>query len=107
VTLAANYGVAAFTVSTGSIGRVLVYPFDEEGQEKQSIVIERSTLAVWHPNDQSLVTIYYPEGYEHSSNIVALFEITDSRAILTGTYTLKSIDIGEILGWSSDGQVTI
>lgn len=105
VTLAENYDVAAFTVSTGNIGHVLVYPFDEEEQERQSIVIERATLTAWHPSIQSLAAIYHPEGYESSSNIVALFEITDLTAVLTRTYTLESIDIGEILGWSSDGQV--
>jgi hypothetical protein len=100
-----NQSVIAITRGFSESAEILLFSLEADGLPERFSTINGAEQVVWHPNAPRLATIYYPEGYDHASNIIALYDVGDMSLSQTDTFSLKRIAISQILGWSNDGQI--
>ncbi len=105
VTLSENEDVIAITRGFGESADTLLFSLKMKNVPERLATIRGAERTVWHSSEQMLAAIYYPEEYEHGSNIIALYDVSGAEPVQTDTFRLKRIAISQILGWSNDGQV--
>lgn len=105
VTLSENEDAVAITRGFGESADTLLFSLEMKNVPERLATIRGAERAVWHSSQQMLAAIYYPEEYEHASNIITLYDVSGAEPVQTDTFRLKRIAISQILGWSNDGQV--
>lgn len=69
------------------------------------IVIQHLALPAWHPAEPKLAGIYYAEETStYASNVVAIFDITQSNLAPASLFELDRSNIGAVR-WSEDGRL--
>lgn len=84
-----------------------VHSFYDQALEESSplATLRQLARAVWHPTEPKLAGKYYTEDLSVSSNIVAIFDISQSEETPTALFELDWSDISSELAWSQDGRL--
>lgn len=104
-TVSEAHYLIALPIGIAQSAAVYVYSFPEEKPADPVATISRLESPKWHPDALLLAGIYYPEGYEHGSNVVGLFNVERFEPVLVSTHELEYSNIREVFGWSSNGEV--
>jgi Tol biopolymer transport system component len=92
--------VAATTAST-----VYILRFSHEGEKDRPLVIDGASTPVWHPAEDKIAAIYYPDEERYGSNTVAIIAVEEDGYRIVETHELKRLDIADVFDWSSGGNV--